>query len=380
MTTEKPSLDLLRSITDEQVLRLLMEEGRLTRAEIAVRTGISKTTISESMRRLAQVGLVVDTGERTSGRGRAGSYYTLADGCGVAVVTAITPTGAVAEALDALGGVLARSEMSYDRSAGKARASKALRTVVARVRDDVSGAVQACVVSAADPVDRNTGRLVQMPDSPFLVGELDPIAILDDLIEGQVLVDNDVNWAARAERASGAAAHVDDFVYMHLGEGLGAAVVSDGQVRRGSLGVSGEIAHVVTSGPNGTAVPFTEVFAELGLRQGASTAVDVDAVQALLDAAQSGHAPTAVRAIDTLADAVAGVLLAAIAFTDPQLIIIGGPWGRLPGFLDTLVARAQHWPRPIHITTSALAEHPDMLGARAAAVESLRAAIVATTR
>ena len=74
------------------------------------------------------------------------------------------------------------------------------------------------------------------------------------------------------------------------------------------------------------------------------------------------------------------MLLAAVAFTDPELIIIGGPWGRLPGFLDTLVARAQHWPRPVHITTSALAEHPDMLGARSAAVNILRTAIVANNR
>ena len=40
-----------------------------------------------------------------SGRGRSGSYYSLADGCGVALVASISPTGVVAEAVDHLGGL-----------------------------------------------------------------------------------------------------------------------------------------------------------------------------------------------------------------------------------------------------------------------------------
>ena len=34
------------------------------------------------------------------------------------------------------------------------------------------------VVSAADPVDRHTGRLIHLPDAPFLLGELDPAEVL----------------------------------------------------------------------------------------------------------------------------------------------------------------------------------------------------------
>jgi DNA-binding Lrp family transcriptional regulator len=78
VTPAKPSLDLLRSLTDEHVLRALMASPRMTRAELASRTGISKPTVSESVRRLTAAGLIHDTGARTSGRGRVGSYYALA--------------------------------------------------------------------------------------------------------------------------------------------------------------------------------------------------------------------------------------------------------------------------------------------------------------
>src|SRR5436305_13089577 len=105
MTPAKPSLELLRSLTDEHVLRALMDERRLTRAELAARTGISKPTVSESVRRLSDAGLVLDTGERTTGRGRIGTYYGLAADVGSALVASIEPEGVVAESVDCHGSV-----------------------------------------------------------------------------------------------------------------------------------------------------------------------------------------------------------------------------------------------------------------------------------
>src|SRR6478735_5557830 len=99
--TAMPSLGLLRSLTDEHVLRAVMEHGRLTRAEIASRTGISKPTVSESVRRMAAADVLVDTGQRTSGRGRVGSYYALSETVGTALVLSIGPDGVRAESLDA---------------------------------------------------------------------------------------------------------------------------------------------------------------------------------------------------------------------------------------------------------------------------------------
>ena len=48
VTVTKPSLELLRALSDEHVLRALMAEPRLTRAELACRTGISKPTVGRA--------------------------------------------------------------------------------------------------------------------------------------------------------------------------------------------------------------------------------------------------------------------------------------------------------------------------------------------
>src|SRR3954466_12043177 len=275
-----------------------MVHRRATRAELALATGLSKPTVSESVRRLSEAGVVVDTGERTTGRGRIGTYYALPTTTGCALVTSIAPEGIVAEAIDVYGDVAARAESEVSRSPGTSQVARTLNHVAAQVAD---GPVRLAVVSAADPVDRETGRLVELPDAPFLVGALDPRAVLESVVDGPVTVDNDVNWAARAE------ARAHDFVYLHLGEGLGCAVVADGEVRRGHAGLAGEIAHVVTVGPDGTAMRLTDVFAALGLRRPGSTAIDVPALLAAIETREAREA---------LAGAVAGVLAGVVAFSD----------------------------------------------------------------
>jgi predicted NBD/HSP70 family sugar kinase len=363
----KPSLELLRSLTDEHVLRALMRRQRLTRAELAAETGISKPTVGESVRRLVDAGLLADTGQRTTGgrgRGRVGSYYALADSVGVALAVSLAPEGIVAEYIDAHGDTVARGQEKITRPARPVQVAAALRTAAEKTRRDTGLTPRLAVVSAADPVDRSTGRLVHLPDAPFLLGELDPARILAPHVDGPVTVDNDVNWAAQAERDHARAAALDDFTYLFLGEGLGCAIISDGRVRRGHAGLAGEIAHLITVGPRGQALPFIEVFSELGLRRTAATSPE----------------PQAAAIRHTLGQAVGGVLAAVIALTDPELIIIGGSWGNSPVILETITADRARLPRSVPVRGAELTDNPALAGARIDALSRLRSDIIAAPR
>jgi predicted NBD/HSP70 family sugar kinase len=377
---DKPSLELLRSLTDEHVLRALMRQRKLTRAELAAETGISKPTAGESVRRLTETGSVVDTGQRTPGgrgRGRVGSYYALAGDIGVALAVSIAAEGIVAECVDAYGDTVSRADCALVRPARPDDVAIALRTAAADARHGAGLAPQLAVVSAADPVDRHTGQLVQLPDAPFLLGELDPVEVLAPHVDGPVTVDNDVNWAARAERDHVAAdpqASLDNFAYLFLGEGLGCAIISDGEIRRGHGGLAGEIAHLVTAGPQGHAVPFIEVFGELGLRHAGATAIDADRL--LATAVGPGTRAAATRR--ALAQAIGGVLAAVVALADPELIIVGGPWGSHPVILDLVGAAAARLPRHAAVRAAELTTEPSLAGARLEALSRLRSAIVAT--
>ena len=96
--------------------------------------------------------------------------------------------------------------------------------------------------------------------------------------------------------------------------------------------LAGEIAHLVTAGPQGQAIRFIEVFGELALRQAHSTAIDVDR----LLATAAGPDPRAATTRRALGQAISGVLAAVTALADPELIVIGGSWGSHPVILDTI--------------------------------------------
>lgn len=184
-----------------------------------------------------------------------------------------------------------------------------------------------------------------------------------------MLVDNDVNWAARAEYEHGCAQGVDDFVYLHLGEGLGCAVVSDGVVRRGHHGLVGEIAHLYTAGPDGQAMTFTEVFAALDLRRASSTAIDVPKLLALLKDTD------AARVLVALARAIGGVLSAALSLADPQTVVVGGTWGAHPRMVTAIEEHFTRSPRSVPVSAASL-PLPELAGARARAVDELGSLII----
>ena len=376
MSPPKPSPELLRSLTDEHVLRALMRQRRLTRAELATATGMSKPAVGESVRRLAEAGFVADTGERTPGgrgRGRVGSYYALAASVGTALAISIAPEGIVAECVDAYGDTVSRAEDKIPWPARAEQIGDALQSVAAKALQDAAAAPRLAVVSAAGPVDRATGRLIRLPDEPFLLGELDPAGILAPYLDGSVVVDNDVNWAAQAERDNAPALIPSDFAYIFLGDGLGAAIISDGKVIRGHAGFAGELAHLITVGPQGQAMRLIEVFGTLELSRPGSTAIDAKR----LLAAATGPQPQAAAVRQILSQAVSAVLAAFVALTDPQLIIVGGSWGSHPVILEAIAAAAARLPRPVPIQAAALTDEPALIGARTDALSRLRSGIVA---
>lgn len=372
-----PSLDLLRSLSDEHVLGALFVHARLTRTELADLTGISKPTVSDSVGRLVAAGLVHDTGERTTGRGRSGAYFGLSSSLPGALVVSIAPDAVTVECVDARGAVHARSARALPGTTRAATVRRELKAAASEVVSQVIRRPALAVVSAADPVDRTSGCLVHLPDSPFLIGEFDPVKELAAFVTGEVVVDNDVNWAARAEAVALAGTGQDaDFTYVHLGSGLGCAVVSDGMVLRGHGGLAGEIAHVLTRDQRGRAVPFTEFFRAAGLRQPTTAAVDVAALVARVEA--RGRSAEAFCA--SVGDAVAGVLTAVIALTNPAVVVVGGEWGHHPAVLDATRAALGRGARTVDLQAPRCVAEPAVTGARNDAVLRLRAQLVQSVR
>ena len=143
-------------------------------------------------------------------------------------------------------------------------------TVVGQITDttgetsDPVGVVHRAVVRAADTagapltkvrrivlgtpglVDPRTGDLAFAFDLPGWQRGL--LGKLRADLDRPVTLENDVNLAAVAERSSGAAAGVDDFVLLWLGRGVGLAVTLGGRLHRGVSGAAGEVGYLPVAG------------------------------------------------------------------------------------------------------------------------------------
>ena len=312
MAPTKPSLELLRSLSDEHVLRALMAQRRATRAEIAAATGLSKPTVSESVRRLSDAGAVVDTGERTTGRGRVGTYYALPADAGRALASSIAPEGIVAEAVDVYGDVVARAAGAPRRRPAQVARRAARASPAGRRRPSGS--------PSSAPPTRWTARPGGWSSCPTR-RSWSASSTRPPCSPTSSTARSSSTTTSTGRPAPSSARGADDFAYLFLGEGLGCAVVSDGEVRRGHAGLAGEIAHLVTAGPDGAAMPLTEVFAALGLRRPGSTAIDV--------------AGAAARASDDRATRwparSAACCRPSVALADPAVVVLGGAVGPGPG-------------------------------------------------
>ncbi|KGN36400.1 ROK family transcriptional regulator [Knoellia subterranea] len=371
MTVDLPSLGLLRSLSDRHVLSVVASAGQLTRAAAASATGLSKPTVSQSVARLLESGVLVE-GERTSGgRGRAGTYLTVNDAAGCALAIQAGPTGVVGETLALDGRVLATRRRTVPVPVTGGALGSALRKVCRSLTSASPGPIRAVTLSVADPVDRRTGRVVEFPASPFLVGELDPVGILAPLLPAEVhpVIDNDVSWALLAERTHGVAADTDDVLQLYLDEGMGAAMWVGGRPLHGARGLAGEIAYARTSTTGrATTTPTSGTLMDaveaLGYLREGTRAIDVDELIDDLDRA-TGQSRR-------LATAIAEITVAHAYLLDPELVVLSGRWGRHTEVVNAVTtAIGDAGGVQARVATAEVTEDAALVGARTAALGEL---------
>lgn len=201
----------------------------------------------------------------------------------------------------------------------------------------------------------------------------------------------DVRAGAIAEARFGAARDVDDFVFLALGTGVGAAVVLGGRVRSGVHSLAGELGHVRLGpgdercgcGGAGCAEAIASAPA-IARRYAAATgtaAERLDAEEVSRRAAAGDAAAQRVWA-DAIA-ALAGPLASAIALLDLDAVVVGGGVARADAALLEPLRRQLADRLPIHpapdVRAAALGDEAGCEGAGALAWD-LAGAVAGTCR
>lgn len=156
--------------------------------------------------------------------------------------------------------------------------------------------------------------------------------ILNDAFGVPVAVDNDVNMAALGEMWAGSARRESNFVFLALGAGIGAGIIIDGRLHRGSRWYAGEVGHMnldhrqwaIDFGGQGylERQAGAAAIATAGERLGIARA-DTDGSHALFDAARHGNRE-AIRVVNQVS-VYLGTAIANIATVlDPAVVVVGG--------------------------------------------------------
>ncbi|WP_030745594.1 ROK family protein [Streptomyces griseus] len=325
-----------RALNDRLALRLLLDEGPLTAAQLKTLTGLSRPTVADLVERLSGSGLVHVVGEAGAERRgpNAKLYGLVADRAHLAALDVRTRSVTVA-VTDLLGTPLARAALPVDGDTGTGPAVDAAVALLERTAADAGVArLHSVAVGAPGLIDPATGELRDSTGLPAWHRRL--ATVLQERLPAHVLVENETNLAAVAELREGAARDREDFVLLWLGQGVGAAVVLGGRLRRGASGGAGEIGFLPVPGTSG--LPSAT-----GCEGGFHELACLSAVEALaaghgLDPAgalASGHGPF----LDALARRLAVGAAAVAAVLDPGCVVLAGETGHQGG--PELAARVE---------------------------------------
>jgi predicted NBD/HSP70 family sugar kinase len=224
----------------------LLRDGRArTRAELAETTGLARTTVAARIDALIAMGLVGPAGEAASSGGRPPSKFAFNAGIKLVLAADVGATHASVAATDLNGAILARHSEAIDIAEGPEPVLGRVIDIGRKLLEDAgrnAGDLAGVGIGLPGPVEHGTGRPVKPPIMPGWDG-FDVAGFVGRRLDTEVLVDNDVNIMAIGERF----AHWQDFqnvLLVKVATGIGAGIISNGEIQRGADGTSGDIGHV----------------------------------------------------------------------------------------------------------------------------------------
>jgi predicted NBD/HSP70 family sugar kinase len=218
-------------------------------------------------------------------------------------------------------------------------AMRSLELAVSRLRQRLAPVpLKAIGIGVPALIDRD-GQLLFGPNLGWREVPLADIAAA--LLPSPVLIDNDTNAAAIAEREFGSCAGVDDFIYLSGHSGVGGAIFLGGRLYRGADGLAGEFGHIrivpggrpCACGGRGCLEGYASVPGLIeSLDERGTPAADIAEVAMRAEAGD----PTVLALLAETGDMIGRALAGSVNALNPSHLVLGGnvgvvaPWMLTP--------------------------------------------------
>jgi len=336
------------------ILQLIHKHPGISKPELCAQTGLMPSTVHVAVARLLEQKLIVCQGMAASSGGRRASQYRLATGIGCVGSISMRLNHLEVGVFDLSLKTLARAEMPISMADSgpetyTGQAVQLLESCLAQSgvqRDKLLGVG----VTLPGPVDYRTGAVLQVCSVPrwqqFPVAER-----LRQSLNCPVVVDKDVYAAVEYLAQTGEIQNTRSCAYLAICEGIGSAMMINGQVFRGNQSLAGEIGHLTVRKdgipcPCGNTGCLELYCSDIGIVQqyNAQTGAKQDTVAQVLALAQGGDA-VATRVISQAIGYLVDTTYTMIMTYDPQELLIFCTWLRDQRalyfwMLDTLYAKS----------------------------------------
>lgn len=362
---------LVRQINLAIILDQLRENAPLSRAALAEKTGLNKTTVSSLVSELINHQLVCEIGIESAGIGRPSVQLTLNPKAGFVVSADVGVDYINIISTDFAPHITYKQNKvispDQDQQAIIEQVLVLLRHTIS-ANTATQGKLLGVSLGVPGLVDYARGTLLFAPNLRWKDAPLR--AILQQEFSAPILIDNEANLAALGEYHFGAARGFEEVLYISAGVGIGGGLILNGSIMRGKAGFAGEFGHM-TMDPDGELCGCgnrgcweTQAsqralfeFIRTGIAHGrrsilhdaAPANLHSLAVQKVVEAARSGDG-LAQEALQHIAHYLGIGIASLVNALNPELVVFGGPislaWDFLKPVIDSeLHARALRWLR-----------------------------------
>src|SRR5688500_8233043 len=356
------------------VLRLIRDGEAVTRADLARRTGLARSTVAQRVDALLAHELVYEAGGSASTGGRPPTILAFNQLAGVGLAADLRATHSRIAVSDLAGLPLAELALELDIASGPeavlTQVQERFETLLGEV-DRTAEEVRGIGIGVPGPVAFATGQPVNPPIMPGWDGFSVP-RWFSTRYDAPVLVDNDVNIMALGEHWS-VWRDVEHLLFVKVGTGIGCGIVAGRIIHRGAQGAAGDIGHIRVPGNEDMLCRCGNVGCLEAIAGGRALAQRLTA--AGLPAATSRDVvglvragePQATRMIREAGRSFGQVLAGSVNFFNPSVIVIGGDLGQTH---EQLLAGVREviFERSLPLATRDLRTVPSTLGDRAGVI------------
>ena len=248
---KKHDQDFMKRQNRLTVFEIIKNQQPISRATIAKQTGMSPTTVSRIVGELTEQGYLLESDQVSSGLGRKSTLLGMNDASVLSVGVELDRRLMSIGIVDLQGKVVCNSQ--YPRTPDES---------VDQTLERISSAIDQLIQQHAIERTRIVGIGVGLPgivnnDEGIVVFSVQlgwkNVALatrLKELTGFEIAVDNELKVRALAEHLKGAAVGSSRTVLLGFGQGVGSAIILEGEIYRGVMNSAGEIGHT-TVDPNG---------------------------------------------------------------------------------------------------------------------------------